>query len=192
MILRIWSDAGSQRRRSHPDAPATLAALLLSDCSRRFAVLFERGRSAILPESPPGRTHTANALTQTTGWLTLSIGTNARGISAMQFGYEMAFLLNAASFSGERIADIVCGDLPEGHFPARANPHRKGARAFGRDFADSLRYMRREPLIMAIDLRAWAGLPAAGRRRSSSPLFGEVVYNRGPVGIGMIWGARPG
>ncbi len=60
---------------------------------------FTSGRSAILPRiTSPEELHTANALTQTTAWLTLSIGTLLGGVSTMKFGYEWAFVANAISF----------------------------------------------------------------------------------------------
>ena len=74
----------------------TLSALLM------FASpFFTSGRSAILPSiANADELHTANSLTQTTQWTTLTIGTMAAGFSAAAFGYETAFVLNCASFVG--------------------------------------------------------------------------------------------
>src|SRR5689334_353683 len=53
---------------------------------------FTSGRSAILPTIANERElHTANSLTQTTGWTTLTIGAFLGGTSVMQFGYRWAF-----------------------------------------------------------------------------------------------------
>src|ERR1700726_3384232 len=61
---------------------------LLSGLLTFASPFFTAGRSAILPKiADPAELHTANALTQTTAWLTLSIGTMLGGISTMQFGY---------------------------------------------------------------------------------------------------------
>ncbi len=74
----------------------TLSALLM------FASpFFTSGRSAILPSiANADELHTANSLTQTTQWTTLTIGTMAAGFSAATFGYEAAFVLNSVSFLG--------------------------------------------------------------------------------------------
>ena len=74
----------------------TLSALLM------FASpFFTSGRSAILPSiANADELHTANSLTQTTQWTTLTIGTIAAGFSAAAFGYEAAFVLNSVSFLG--------------------------------------------------------------------------------------------
>ena len=74
----------------------TLSALLM------FASpFFTSGRSAILPSiANADELHTANSLTQTTQWTTLTIGTMAAGFSAAAFGYETAFVLNSVSFVG--------------------------------------------------------------------------------------------
>ena len=60
---------------------------------------FTSGRSAILPDIATNEElHTANALTQTTGWATLTAGTLLAGFSASRFGYAWAFLINSFSF----------------------------------------------------------------------------------------------
>ena len=79
---------------------------------------FTSGRSAILPRiTDPEELHTANALTQTTQWLTLTIGTMLGGVSTMQFGYRWAFLANALSFVFSAFA-IWKLKSPTGHFRA--------------------------------------------------------------------------
>ena len=60
---------------------------------------FTSGRSAILPSiATEEELHTANSLTQTTGWMTLTIGAFFGGTTAARFGYESAFLFNSLSF----------------------------------------------------------------------------------------------
>ena len=60
---------------------------------------FTSGRAAILPSiATREELHTANSLTQTTGWTTLTIGTFLGGASVAQFGYNWAFFANAMSF----------------------------------------------------------------------------------------------
>ena len=60
---------------------------------------FTSGRAAILPTiATSDELHTANSLTQTTQWTTLTIGTFLGGTSVMAFGYHWAFAGNALSF----------------------------------------------------------------------------------------------
>lgn len=153
---------------------------------------FTSGRSAILPRiTTPEQLHTANALTQTTAWLTLSFGTLFGGVSTMQFGYEWAFVVNAMSFVFSAWA-VWNLRSPEGHFRpdrSQAAAHSHGAREYWHDFEDSLRYMRSTPLILAIAL-AWVGwATGGGAAQILFTLFGELVFKRGPAGIGIIWSA---
>ncbi|MBZ5619260.1 MAG: MFS transporter [Acidobacteriia bacterium] len=72
---------------------------LLSGALMFASPFFTSGRAAILPTiATADELHTANSLTQTTGWATLTAGTLLAGYSAAQFGYRWAFILNALSF----------------------------------------------------------------------------------------------
>jgi MFS family permease len=152
---------------------------------------FTSGRSAILPRiTTPDELHTANALTQTTAWLTLSIGTMLGGISTGTFGYVWAFVANSASFLFSAWA-IWNLHSPEGHFrPARDIVVRHhSVQEWSRDFAESLRYMRRTPLIFAIAMCYVGWASGGGAAQILFTLFGELVYKAGPAGIGILWGA---
>jgi MFS family permease len=151
---------------------------------------FTSGRSAILPRiTSAEELHTANAMTQTTAWLTLSIGTMLGGVSAMQFGYAWAFVVNALSFVFSA-AMIWRLRTAEGHFrPERKAVSHHSPGEYWRDFVESLGYMRRTPLILAIAL-AWVGWASGGgAAQILFTLYGELVYKRGPAGIGIIWSA---
>jgi MFS family permease len=159
---------------------------LLSGLLTFASPFFTAGRSAMLPKiANPQELHTANALTQTTAWLTLSIGTMLGGISTMQFGYETAFLINAGSFA---FSALMIWLLSGSFLPDRGHLH-PGLRAYVKDFSDSIRYMRREPLIMAIALASVGWASGGGAAQVLFTMFGEVVYKRGPAGIGLIWGS---
>ncbi len=151
---------------------------------------FTSGRSAILPRITSAHDlHTANALTQTTAWLTLSIGTMLGGISTNQFGYEWAFVANAASFlfSAWSVWKIRS---PEGHFrPSRDHGQFHSPLEWARDFGDSVRYMRATPLILAIGLAYVGWASGGGAAQILFTLFGELVYKAGAKGIGILWGA---
>src|SRR5262245_41032757 len=72
---------------------------LLSGLLMFASPFFTSGRAAILPAIvTPAELHTANSLTQTTQWITLTIGTLLAGFSAARFGFASAFLVNTASF----------------------------------------------------------------------------------------------
>ena len=162
---------------------------LLSGMLTFAAPFFTSGRSAILPRVATGEElHSANALTQTTSWLTLSIGTMLGGISIMQFGYEWAFVANSASFlfSAWAIASLRS---PMGHFRPEGVTLKIAKRnAWGQDFFESLRYMRQAPLILSIALAGVGWATGGGAAQILFTLFGEVVYKRGAGGIGLIWG----
>ncbi|MBI5085656.1 MAG: MFS transporter [Acidobacteria bacterium] len=145
---------------------------------------FNSGRSAILPRiASHDELHTANALTQTTSWLTLSIGTMLGGMSTAQFGYKWAFVANAASFvfSAAAIWSMRGEFKPERGAAAR----RRGAGV--EEFREGLRYMASRPLILGIALLGVGWSTGGGAAQVLFTLFGEVVFARGPAGIGMIW-----
>src|SRR3954470_13346384 len=117
---------------------------LLSGLLMFASPFFTSGRSAILPRiTDPEELHTANALTQTTQWLTLSVGTMLGGVSTMQFGYEWAFVANASSFVFSAFA-IWKLKSATGHFRAARTVAAKNTargREFWNEFNDSLRYL---------------------------------------------------
>lgn len=151
---------------------------------------FNSGRSAILPRiATPEQLHTANALTQTTSWVTLTIGTFLGGVATMQFGYEWAFIVNAISFLCSAFA-IYLLRSPEGHFRAiRVYTKQHNAGEFWRDFRESVAYMRATPLILAVGLAYVGWASGGGAAQVLFTLFGEIVFKKGPQGIGIIWGA---
>src|SRR5580693_8534608 len=72
---------------------------LLSALLMFASPFFTSGRSAILPTiANKAELHTANSLTQTTQWMTLTIGAFLGGTSVTQFGYGWAFSANSFSF----------------------------------------------------------------------------------------------
>lgn len=164
---------------------------LLSALLMFSSPFFTSGRSAILPKiTSRDELHTANALTQTTSWLTLSFGTMLGGLSATQFGYEWAFVANALSFVFSTFA-IWKVRSPDGHFRAGRSEIASHAahRAHGwTEFTDSLRYIRRTPLVLAIGFAGVGWATGGGAAQILFTLYGEVVFQRGPAGVGLIWG----
>jgi MFS family permease len=150
---------------------------------------FTSGRSSILPSiATKEELHTANSLTQTTQWTTLTIGTFLGGAAVTEFGYGWAFALNATSFL---ISSCCIWRLraPDGHF----RPKRKALTETEvvrpwHEYTDGLRYMRRSPLIFGIALIGVGWATGGGAAQILFSIFGELVFNRGPAGIGIIWG----
>jgi MFS family permease len=151
---------------------------------------FTSGRGAILPAiASKEELHTANALTQTTQWTTLTIGAFLGGASVTALGYEWAFVFNALSFVFSAFC-ISRLKVAKGGFRAER-------RDLGQDrvvrpwheYAEGLRYMRSFPLILGLALIGVGWATGGGAAQVLFPLFGELVFKRGPVGIGIIWGS---
>lgn len=149
---------------------------------------FTSGRSAVLPRIANSQElHTANALTQTTSWLTLSIGTLLGGVSTMKFGYQWAFVANAASFVFSAWA-IWHLRTPEGHFrPERKLTAHHNLGEFQKDWRETIAYMRATPLVFAVGMAYVGWASGGGAAQILFTLFGELVFKRGSEGIGIIW-----
>lgn len=150
---------------------------------------FTAGRSAILPTiADKEELHTANSLTQTTQWTTITMGAFAAGTSVAQFGYEWAFVLNSLSFlfSAACISRLrVEGDAFQ---PRKAALTEAEVVRPWHEYAEGLRYMRANPLILGIALIGVGWATGGGAAQILFSLFGEIVFNRGPRGIGEVWG----
>lgn len=163
---------------------------LLSALLMIASPFFTAGRSAILPAiATKDELHTANSLTQTTQWINLTIGTLLGGISVGAFGYKWAFLANALSF----VVSAACISrlyLPgQGFRPLRrALTEAQVVRPL-HEYAEGLRYMREHPLILGIALIGVGWATGGGAAQILFSVFGELVFNRGPEGIGFIWAA---
>ena len=169
---------------------------LLSALLMFASPFFTSGRSAILPTiANKEELHTANSLTQTTQWMTLTIGAFLGGTSITQFGYKWAFTFNALSFvfSAACISRLRVG--PGGFRAARPAAERSGALTEDKvvrpwhEYTEGLRYMRSSPLILGIALLAVGWASGGGAAQILFSLFGELVFNRGPAGIGYLWAA---
>ena len=161
---------------------------LLSGLLMFASPYFTSGRAAILPSiTTKEELHTANSLTQTTQWTTLTLGTVLAGVSVAQFGYEWAFVLNSLSFlfSAWSISRLR---TPAGHFRASraAFTETQVARPW-HEYTEGLRYMRGVPLILGIALLHVGWASGGGAAQILFSLFGELVFHRGAAGIGIIW-----
>ncbi len=72
---------------------------LLSGLLMFASPFFTSGRSSVLPAiASREELHTANSVTQTTQWATLTVGAIAAGLAVTRFGWIWAFIVNAMSF----------------------------------------------------------------------------------------------
>lgn len=149
---------------------------------------FTSGRSAILPAiATKEELHTANSLTQTTQWTTLAVGAFLGGTSVMQFGYKWAFAFNALSFLFSALC-ISRLKVTVGSFRAeRKDLTENDVVRPWHEYLEGLRYMRSSPLILGIALLAVGWASGGGAAQILFSLFGELVFHRGPAGIGYLW-----
>lgn len=162
---------------------------LLSALLMLASPFFTSGRSAILPSiATEEELHTANSLTQTTGWITLAVGAFFGGTTVAKFGYQLAFIFNSISFffSAFCIANLRS---VSGHFRAvhRSLNETKVARPW-HEYREGLAYMLSSPLILGIGLIAVGWASGGGAAQVLFTLFSEIVFKRGAQGLGELWG----
>jgi MFS family permease len=150
---------------------------------------FTSGRASILPSiATDEELHTANSLTQTTQWTTLAIGAFLGGTSVMQFGYNWAFVGNSVSF----VFSALCISrlfLPgRGFRPPRRDLNETDVVRPWHEYVEGLRYMRSVPLILGLVMVNVGWATGGGAAQILFTVFGEMVFNRGPYGLGLIWG----
>jgi len=150
---------------------------------------FTSGRASILPTiASREELHSANTLTQTTQWSTLVVGAFLGAITTSQRNFEWAFVLNAFSFLFSAWA-VSRLKVPGGSFRAerKALTEAEVVRPW-HEYAEGLRYMRATPLIFGIAMVSVGWATGGGAAQILFSLFGEIVFRRGPAGIGIIWG----
>jgi MFS family permease len=150
---------------------------------------FTSGRSSILPSiATREELHTANSLTQTTQWTTLAVGAFLAGTSVMQFGYQWAFIGNSLSFlfSALCISRLFLPD--RGFHPPRRDLNETDVVRPWHEYVEGLRYMRSVPLILGLAMVNVGWATGGGAAQILFTVFGELVFNRGPYGLGLIWG----
>jgi MFS family permease len=160
------------------------SALLMS-----ASPFFTAGRSAILPTiASPEEIHTANSLTQTTQWTTLVIGTFL-GATVVAVGYGWAFIFNALSFVVSAACILQLRATGKSGFRV-ARRHEAEAEVLQpwHEYREGLRYLRSVPLLFAVALLSVGWATGGGAAQILFTLFGEVVFNRGAAGIGVVWG----
>ncbi len=146
---------------------------------------FTSGRASILPGiATPAELHTANTMTQTTSWASLTLGAFL-GAVGVQAGYTVAFGFNALSFV---ISALCISQLrrPEG-FRAVGAEHKHKTTGMVQ-YREGLVYMKDTPLVAGIAVVSAGWASGGGAAQILFSLFGEKVFHAGPAGIGIIWG----
>jgi MFS family permease len=167
----------------HRQGPGLL--YVLSAALMFASPFFTAGRNAILPSiATPGELHTANTMTQTTGWASLTIGAFLGAVGA-QFGFKIAFGFNALSFV---ISALCISQLQRESGFRPVQVERKHRQTGLVQYRDGLRYMRATPLVFGIAMLGVGWASGGGAAQILFSLFGEKVFNAGPIGIGVIWG----
>ncbi len=166
----------------HQNAPTLL--FILSAMLMFASPFFTAGRNAILPGiATAEELHTANTMTQTTSWASLTIGAFLGAMGA-QFGFVLAFAFNAFSF----VVSALCVSQlrrADGFRPAQTERKQKtGVVQYG----EGLRYIRGTPMVLGILMLGIGWASGGGAAQILFSLFGEKVFNDGPLGIGVIWG----
>jgi len=147
---------------------------------------FTSGRSSVLPSiTTPEELHTANTMTQTTAWASLTLG-GFLGAVGVQSGYRIAFVFNALSFLVSAFC-ISRMHRPEGFRAAAALVKHKVSGL--QQYREGLRYIRSTPLIAGIMLINIGWASGGGAAQILFSLFAEKVFHTGPMGIGLIWSA---
>jgi predicted MFS family arabinose efflux permease len=168
----------------------TWLLFLLSGLLMFASPFFTSGRASILPTiATKDELHTANSLTQLTQWTTVTIGSFLGGASVSSFGYRIAFLFNALSFLFSAACISRLRSTAGTGF--RAERSVIGEDRIARpwhEYMEGLRYMRSSPLIFGIGLVGVGWATGGGAAQILFSLFGEQVFQRGPSGIGVIWG----
>ena len=166
----------------------TWLLFVLSGCLMFASPFFTSGRAAILPSiASKDELHTANSLTQLTQWTTVMIGSFLGGTSVAGFGYKIAFGFNAFSFL---FSALCISQLhgPRGFRSDRSAITESRVLRPWHEYTEGLRYMRSTPLILGVGLVGVGWATGGGAAQILFSLFGEVVFERGPTGIGVIWG----
>lgn len=111
------------------------------------------------------------------------------GASVMQFGYKWAFAFNGLSFLFSALC-ISRLKVARGHFRAeRQDLTENDVVRPWHEYMEGLRYMRSSPLILGIALLSVGWASGGGAAQILFSLFGELVFHRGPAGIGYLWGS---
>ena len=149
---------------------------------------FTSGRASILPAiANDEELHTANSLTQITQWTAVTVGSVLGGTAVASVGYALAFVFNAFSF----VCSAMCISplrVAQGFRAERKDLSKDKVLRPWQEYIAGVRYMRHTPLILGVGLISVGWAMGGGAAQILFSLFGENVFHRGPIGIGVIFG----
>jgi MFS family permease len=167
----------------HQQSPALL--YLLSAMLMFASPFFTAGRNSILPRiATPDELHTANTMTQTTSWASLTAGAFLGAVGA-GYGFKVAFAFNALSFV---ISALCISRLSRSGGFKPVQSERKEKETGLVQYREGIRYLRATPLVFGIAMLSVGWATGGGAAQILFSLFGEKVFNAGAIGIGVIWG----
>ena len=146
---------------------------------------FEPARSAIIPSLVQKKDLvTANALSGSTWSVMLAFGAALGGVVVHLFGIRTAFILDASTFI---VSAWFISRIPnQEKLKKKSSPNQSGYQ----EFADSMRYLWSEPMVLVLSLLK-AGLAVAGGIMTLIPLMASKALSGSlSLGIGILYSAR--
>ena len=146
---------------------------------------FEPARSAIIPSLVQKKDLvTANALSGSTWSVMLAFGAALGGVVVHLFGIRTAFILDASTFI---VSAWFISRVPnQEKLKKKSSPNQSGYQ----EFADSMRYLWSEPMVLVLSLLK-AGLAVAGGIMTLIPLMASKALSGSlSLGIGILYSAR--
>jgi MFS family permease len=160
--------------------------------------LFEPASRSVIPNiAKPEQIASANALSSATWSVNFAVGAALGGVTAVAFGRNTVFVLNALSF----VASALLIRRMRFDEPHAANRPRLSVRDL-LDFspiAEGVRYVRRDPKLLAtMFVKAgigmmganWVILPVLGERAFPVRLAGLTEAQAGTLGMSLLLGSR--
>ena len=157
--------------------PSAWLLYVLSGLLMLASPFFSSGRAAILPTiASKEELHTANSLTQTTQWATLTAGTMLAGFAVARLGFAWAFVLNSLSFVFS--AYSVWQLRMPGGFAAHGKTSASGIARPWHEYMEGLNYIRATPLVFWIGMVSVGWASGGGAAQILFTLFGEQVFHQ--------------
>lgn len=185
-LIRGVVAAGFISQANHPDAHALY---LLSALLMLASPFFTAGRAAILPSiATKEELHIANSLTQSTQWSTQLVGAMLAGVSAAVVGYKWAFGFNSFSFFFSALCISRLALAGRGFRPPQRPLTEAHVVRPWHEYAEGLRYIKSVPLILGLLIINIGWASGGGAAQILFTVFSEMVFKKGPAGLGIIYG----
>lgn len=151
---------------------------------------FNAGRLALIPSiTEANELLSANSITQATHSTTLGVGSALAGLLIVPLGFRNAFLLNSFSFVASAFFLSRIRFQPRSKTAADAGRVVERPKNAWREYREGLRYIRREPLLLGMLLLGAGWATGGGAMQVLFSIFGDLVFHRGALGIGLLYGA---